>query len=536
MVGAIVRPKLSALRNQNCGNEKCFAATRRIGDKAARATLTHPTPESDVLSGAAFLVTRRPTGFSMPRRRIDTRLLEGPIIRSLFLLAFPIMGANLLQIAYQLIDAFWVGRLGAAAVASVSVSMPVMFLMVSAGMGFAIAGTTLIAQHVGAGNRAMVDHVAAQTLLAIVSLSAVLGLIGFIGAPFLLGLMGTAPAVTANATAFLRVAFVGLPFAFLYFMFQSLMRGTGEVTVPLYIVAGTVALNFVIDPVLIFGMFGFPHLGVMGAAISTLIAQGIAAIVGLRLLMSGRYGIALSWQSFKPDFAFIRHAFNLGFPASIEQSARGLGMTVMTFLITSFGTTTTASYGVGTNVLNFIVIPAMGFSMATSTLVGQNIGAGNIDRAERVARLAALITFSALSSAGLLCYLFAPQIVATFVPEDAGVIREGTIFIRTVAWSFGFIGVQFALMGVLRASGNTFEAMLISLISQWVLQFPLAVILSEHTALHSHGLWWAFPVSNVATALIAGIWFARGDWKKRRLVAHSEEEAEEQDVAENVLI
>jgi putative MATE family efflux protein len=348
--------------------------------------------------------------------------------------------------------------------------------------------------------------------------------------------MGTAPAVAENATAFLRVAFVGLPFAFLYFMFQSLMRGTGEVTVPLYIVAGTVALNFVIDPVLIFGMFGFPHWGVMGAAISTLIAQGIAAIVGLRLLMSGRYGIALSWQSFKPDFAFIRHAFNLGFPASIEQSARGLGMTVMTFLITSFGTTTTASYGVGTNVLNFVVIPAMGFSMATSTLVGQNIGAGNIDRAERVARLAALITFSALSAVGLLCYLFAPQIVATFVPEDADVIREGTIFIRTVAWSFGFIGVQFALMGVLRASGNTFEAMLISLISQWVLQFPLAVILSEHTALHSHGLWWAFPVSNVATALIAGIWFARGDWKKRRLVAHSEEEAEEQDVAENVLI
>ena len=113
--------------------------------------------------------------------------------------------------------------------------------------------------------------------------------------------------------------------------------------------------------------------------------------------------------------------------------------------------------------------------MATSTLVGQNIGAGNIARAEQVARLAALITFSALSRVGLLCYLFAPHIVALFVPEDADVIREGAIFIRTVAWSFGFIGLQFALMGVLRASGNTFEAMLISLISQWVLQFPLAL-------------------------------------------------------------
>ena len=472
----------------------------------------------------------------MPRRQFDPRLLEGSIVTSLFLLAFPIMGANVLQIAYQLIDAFWVGRLGAAAVASVSISMPVMFLMISAGLGFAVAGTTLIAQYVGAGDRRMVDHVAAQTLLTIVVLSVVLGMVGFAGTPYLLDLMGTAPDVRDNAILFLRVSFVSLPFAFLYFMFQSLMRGTGEVTVPLYIVAGTVVLNFVLDPVLIFGMFGLPRLGVMGAAVSTLISQAVAALVGLRLLMSGRYGIAMSWHSFKPDIAFIKRAFHLGFPASVEQSARGLGMTVMTFLITSFGTTITASYGVGTNVLNFVVIPAMGFSMATSTLVGQNIGAGNIQRAEQVARLAALITFGALSFAGLVCYLFAPHIVAAFVPEDPNVIREGAVFIRTVAWSFGFIGLQFALMGVLRASGNTFEAMLISLISQWVLQFPIAFILSEHTSLHAHGLWWSFPVANVATSIIAGIWFARGDWKKRRLIARTEDEAEAQDVAENVLI
>jgi Na+-driven multidrug efflux pump len=110
------------------------------------------------------------------------------------------------------------------------------------------------------------------------------------------------------------------------------------------------------------------------------------------------------------------------------------------------------------------------------------------------------------------------------------------VFIRTVAWSFGFIGLQFALIGVLRASGNAFEGMLISLVSQWVLQFPLAYILSEHTALHAHGQWWAFPASNVATALIAGVWFGRGDWKKGRLVARDETDAQRQDVADNVQI
>src|SRR5260370_22103835 len=121
--------------------------------------------------------------------------------------------------------------------------------------------------------------------------------------------------------------------------------------------------------------------------------QGRAGGAGLYLHFHGRLGIKLAWTDFRPDLAFIRRCFNLGYPASIEQSARGLGMTVMTFLITSFGTVTTAAYGVGGNVLNVIVIPAMGFSMATSTLVGQNIGAGNVHRAERLARLSAGITF-----------------------------------------------------------------------------------------------------------------------------------------------
>jgi putative MATE family efflux protein len=471
-----------------------------------------------------------------PRRAFDPRLLEGSIARSLFLLAVPIMGANILQTAYQLIDAFWVGRLGAAAVASVSISLPMMFLMVSAGMGFAVAGTTLIAQYAGAGDRAMVNHVAAQTMLTITAISIVLGAVGIVISPAVLDLMGVAPDVRANAVLFLRISFASLPFAFLYFMFQALMRGTGEVTVPLYIVGGTVLLNFFLDPILIFGKFGVPALGVAGAAIATLIAQALAGFIGLGLLMSGRYGIALTWQSFKPDPSFIRHAFHLGYPASIEQSARGFGATIMTFLITSFGTVVTAGYGVGVNVLNFIVIPAMGFSMATATLVGQNIGAGNVTRAEQVARFASILTFVTLSVAGLFCYLFAAQIVAFFVPEAPEVIREGAIFIRTVSWSFGFIGLQFALMGVLRASGQTFEAMVISLVSQWVLNFPLAYILSLHTALGSHGLWWAFPISNVATAIIAGIWFARGDWKKRRLIPQTVEEEEELEVAREVQI
>src|SRR4051794_24931436 len=201
---------------------------------------------------------------SPARRAFDPRLLEGSIPRSLFLLAVPIMAANILQVAYQIIDAFWVGRLGAAAVAAVSISMPLMFVLVAAGMGFAIAGTTLIAQYTGARDHRMVDHVAAQTLLAILMVSVILGTLGFVLAPEILHLLRVTPDVYANALAFMRVIFAALPFLFVYAMVQALLRGVGEVRAPLFIVAGTVVVNFMLDPVLIFGKFGAPALGVTG--------------------------------------------------------------------------------------------------------------------------------------------------------------------------------------------------------------------------------------------------------------------------------
>jgi len=458
---------------------------------------------------------------SPQRRAFDPRLLEGSISRALFLLAVPIMGANILQVAYQVIDAFWVGRLGAAAVASVSITMPVMFVLLALGMGFAIAGTTLIAQYTGARDHKMVDHVAAQTLLTIVVVSIVLGAVGYLIAPPLLHAIRVAPEVYGGALWFMRIVFIAVPFTFIYAMAQALMRGVGEVRAPLYIVATTVVLNFFLDPILIFGKFGAPAWGVAGAAIATLISQAIAAAVALRLLFSGRFGIHIHWHDFKPDFAFVKRAFLLGYPASIEQSARGLGMMILTFLIVSFGTVVTATFGVGSNLLNVVIIPAMGFAMATSTLVGQSIGAGNMARAEKIARLSAIITFTSLTVVGLLCMLVAPAIVRFFVPEDPRVIAEGAHYIRLVGWSFGFIGLQFALMAVLRAAGEMIAAMVISLISQWVLQIPLAFALSKYTPLGIDGVWWSTPIANVATALVAALWFARGTWKTRKLIART---------------
>ena len=453
---------------------------------------------------------------------VSNKLLEGPIARSLVTLAIPIVLANVLQAGYQIIDAFWVGRLGEAAVAAVSVSAPVTFLTIAMGVGLAVAGSTLIAQYFGAKNQKMVDHVAAQTLLMIVIVSVVLGALGYILTPWILQLMGVAPEVYQGALGFMRVSFVGLVFNFFFFMFQSIMRGIGEAKLPVFIVLGTVILNFILDPFFIFGWGPIPPMGVMGAALATLATQSIAAVIGLRILLRGSYGIHLSLPDFKPDFAFMKRAFFLGFPASIEQSARALGLTVLTFLIASFGTLTVAAYGVGSNVLQVVMIPALGLSMAISTLVGQNIGAGNVERAAQIGRLGAWIGFWSLTVIGMIVFAFAARIIGFFVPNDPAVIASGANFLRIVALSWGFMGVQLSLAGVLRASGNLMVTMILALVSQWVLQFPLAYILSRHTPLGISGLWWSFPATNVVIALITTAWYAQGDWTKTRLTDEEE--------------
>jgi putative MATE family efflux protein len=443
--------------------------------------------------------------------------LEGPIEKALFRLAVPIILGNLLQTGYQLTDAFWVGRLGAEAVAAVSVSFPVTFLVITLGSGLAIAGATLAAQYMGAGRQDMVNHVAAQTMMMVFFSSVVLGGIGYYMSPHLLHWLGIAPEVFDGALSFMRVSFIGIIFVFLYAMFQALMRGVGQTKMPLLIVLGTVLMNFLLDPLFIFGWRHLPAQGVRGAALATLTTQGLAALFGMIIFMEGRHGIQLKWRDLRPDFTYIKRAFLLGLPGSIELSTRGVGLIVMTFLVAQFGTITIASYGVGANSLQFVTIPAMGLSMAVSTLVGQNIGAGNLQRASRATVLGASWGFVILTGAGVIAFLFAPQLVAFLVPGDPEVIANGAQFLRISCLAWGGIGVQLCMVSTFRASGNMMISMSIALVSQWLVQFPLAYWLAKHTALHATGLWWSFPVTNVVVAIFAAAWFRRGTWQKKRL-------------------
>jgi putative MATE family efflux protein len=446
-------------------------------------------------------------------------LTEGPILKALLALAWPIVFGNLLQTGYQLVDAFWVGKLGAAAVAAVAVSFPVSFLLIALGSGFSVASSVLVAQNFGAGNMKMVNHVAAQSLVLQIVLALVLTVVAHVASPYILHLMGAGPDIFEQANKFQRVLFWGLSFNFGFLMFQSLMRGVGEVRIPLYINLVTLALNFGLDPLFIYGWGPIPALGVAGSAMATLVTQVLSVVVGFAVLLRGRSGIQLSYKGYQPDWALIKRTIKLGGPSSVDLSARALGLSMLTTLAAGFGTTVLATYGIGSRIIALAIIPALGISLACSTLVAQNIGARNLPRAIRTANYAFGVSFAGLLLVGAAIWVAAGPLVSFFLRGDETVSTNAVEFIRIAALSLCFTGVQQTVSGAFRGAGNTLSAMVLTITGIWGFQFPVAWYLSHHTGLGFRGIWWSFVVANVLIALVAAVWYRRGTWYKHVLAS-----------------
>lgn len=440
-------------------------------------------------------------------------LTKGKILGPLFNLAIPIILANALQSMYQLIDTFWLGRLSVNAVAAVSLSFPIIFLIISIGIGLTLAGSVLVAQAKGAQDSKLVDYSASQTVFVIFFVSVILAITTYYLAGPLMKLVGAEPDIFNDSVIYFKYSAFGFVFLFMFSVYQSLMRGIGDVWVPMFVVLTAVILNLILDPFFIFGFGSFEGMGVAGAAIASVITQAVSMIIGLWILLKGKRGIKIRFSEMKWDFEWTKRMFQIGIPASFEQSARAGAMTMLVALVTSFGSGAVAAYGIGARVLSLVVIPALGFAIATTTMIGQNIGAHKIRRAERVGNISALISFVSLTLIGLLLYALAEPITAIFVPNDPVVIKESARFIKIMSPAFGFMGIQQVLNGVFNGAGFTRVSLLISIFSLWIVRFPLAYILSSNTDMAEVGIWWAFPISNLLAAIVGFIYYKTGHWK-----------------------
>ncbi|RBI62275.1 MATE family efflux transporter [halophilic archaeon] len=449
-------------------------------------------------------------------------LTEGGIARPLFYLSLPIVITNLLQTAYNLADTFWLGQYSTEALAAISFGFPMVFLLISLGMGLSVAGSVLVAQHTGAGETEQAEYAASQTVTFAFLGSVLLGALGY---PFVrpfLAFLGASPDVLPGATAYMQVIALGLPFMFGFFVFISLMRGAGDTLTPMFVMFGTVVVNVVLDPFLIngwtvvrnapaVGTVAFPELGIEGAAIATVISRALAMVVGVAIMLSGRRGIQIRPRDMVPDLAYLRKILRIGVPASVEGTGRALSINLLMIIVGLFPTTVVAAFGIGTRVFSVIFLPAIAVARGVETMTGQNIGAGDYDRAAEANYLAAKALFVILAAVGLLIFLFPSPIVGVFT-DDADVLEVGSVFLRYVALSFGFIGIMRAFTGGFRGAGKTLVAAAISIVTLAGIRLPVAWVASQYL-FGVRGIWIAFAVSNVAGAVIAWLWFGRGTWR-----------------------
>jgi putative MATE family efflux protein len=461
----------------------------------------------------------------------ELELTEGGIVRPLVFLSLPIVVTNLLQTAYNLADTFWLGQYSTAALAAISFAFPMVFLLISLGMGLSVAGSVLVAQHTGAEERDQAEYAASQTVTFALLASTFLGVAGY---PFVrpfLAFLGASPAVLPGATAYMQVIALGLPFMFGFFVFISLMRGAGDTVTPMVVMFGTVVLNVALDPFLIngwtlvanapvVGTVSFPELGIQGAAVATVVSRSLALLVGLAVMTSGTRGIQIHPSDMRPDFEYLRKILEIGVPASIEGTGRALSINALLLVVGLFSTPVVAAYGIGTRVFSVIFLPAIAVARGVETMSGQNIGAGKYDRAERANYVAASGLFVVLSALGVLIFLVPTPIVGVFT-DDPTVLETGATFLRYAALSFGFIGIMRAFTGGFRGAGNTLVAAVISIVTLAGIRFPVAYVASQFSlpipytqyVSGARGIWVAFFVSNVAGAAIAWLWFRRGTWR-----------------------
>jgi len=437
-------------------------------------------------------------------------LTTGEIGKPLFFLSMPIVVTNLFQTAYNLADTFWLGQYNTDALAAISFAFPMVFLLISLGMGISVAGSVLVAQYTGAEKEREAEYAASQTITFAVLLSVVLGGVGYLLVEEFLSVMGASADVLPLAANYMEIISLGLVFMFGFFVFIALMRGYGDTITPMLVMFGSVVLNIVLDPFVIFGWGPFPELGIQGAALATVFSRGLALVVGLAIMFGGTRGVQINLRDMAPDPSYLRRLVRIGLPASIEGTGRALSLNLILFIVALFSDPVVAAYGIGTRVFSVVFLPAIAVARGVETMTGQNIGANKPDRAAAAAGLAAKVLFGVLTAAGVLVWFAAAPIADVFTTNPT-VVDITAQFLRYVALTFGFIGIMRAYTGSFRGAGKTLTAAGISVFMLGVIRFPIAWIGAD--MLGERGIWLSFAVSNVVGALLAYAWYTRGTWR-----------------------
>ena len=456
------------------------------------------------------------------------KILHGRIVPTVLSLAWPVVVGSMLQVAYNLADTFWLGRVSAAAVAAPTTSFPIIMVLYAVGMGLATAGISLVSQHTGSGGQERANEAAGQVfgLLFIVSIAG--GIVGFVTSGWLLeNVVGASGPVFPLAHDYVRILFAGAPLMFAFISFRFILRGTGDMKTPMYIRFVAVVLNVVIDPLLILGVGPFPEWGVAGAAIATIATRGFAAAIGMYMLFTGKVDIVLSPRNLKLELGWVKKILDIGLPASAARIGSALGFVGLMALIYAFGSVVPpAAYGVGQRVIQMTNLGIWGFAGAATTMVGQNVGAEQQSRAEKIVRRTLLVSGAIMVTLSIGIFVVREPLVSVFLSSDIdkfdSVVAEASRLISIFVVSIPFFGWFRIFDSTYRGTGHTKAAMALSLTRILVMRLGFSYLLAFPAFglgldLGLVGIWIGMALSNIASAGASALYFRTGRWKEKTI-------------------
>ena len=441
---------------------------------------------------------------------------QGAIGRAIFLLAVPMVLEMSMESVFAVVDAFFVGRLGPAAVATIGLTESLMIVIYTVGMGLSIGVTATVARRIGEKDPDAAARATVQGLLLGLLLSSVLGVVGSIFAPELLALMGADAEVIATGTGFARVSLACNGAIFLLFLINAAFRGAGDAAVAMRVLMLGNAINIVLDPLLIFGIGPFPELGLVGAAWATFTGRLVGFLWALWHLSTGEGNLHVHKAHLKVEPATMLNIATLSGWGTLQVALSSMSWIFLVRLTSTFGAAAMAGYTIAIRILLFALMPAYGVGAAAATMVGQALGAGNPDRAERSVWVAARINMVVLTLTGVAFWIFAPTLVSWFT-DVADVQAVGTYGLRVMSLGFPLYALGMVLEQSFNGAGDTRTPSWINFFVFWVLQIPLAWWMSQRTDLDYRGVFIAVPMAYTGLAIVSATLFRRGSWKQKRV-------------------
>jgi len=440
----------------------------------------------------------------------------GNLNRAIILLAIPMVLEMVLESLFAVVDVFWVSRLGADAVATVGLTESLLMLVFAIGLGLSLSTTAMVARRIGEKDPKAAAVAGVQAIALGIAISLVVGIPSFIFAPNLLHLMGASPEIVHVGSGYARIALGGCGAIVLLFLNNAIFRGAGDAAIAMRLLWVSNIINLILDPCLIFGVGPFHKFGVTGAALATFTGRSIGVLYQFYRLLRGSERIRILREQIRLDFAVLFRLVRVSLTGILQFAIAHTSWIGLVRIVSVFGSAALAGYTIAIRIVIFVILPSWGLSNAAATLVGQNLGAKQPERAEKSVWRTGLYNMIFLGVVGLFFIFFAEPVISLFT-QDPAVVPLAVSALRI--FSYGNIGYAYAMvmLQAFNGAGDTVTPTIVNFFAFWMLEIPLAYFLALHTRMQAHGVYWSVVVAEASMAAVSIVLFKRGYWKRQKI-------------------